>query len=178
MEKDLRAPLGTDGMPASKGKKGHYKDIETGEQLFERFVAGEGSSIPWPKKDKVPPRDFDPDTLRITAEETTFIPTLLIPPMPETVIDELRSKYSKFRHRHDEDYVEKMTAQDEASNDQTELLAKMRTPLQEHRARQQEAKKEAAPKILTDEMLARIGQVMSAHMTAPKTQPVVKVDRS
>jgi large subunit ribosomal protein L24 len=159
------------------GPKGHEKDVNTGERLYDRFVPGEGSYIPWPDKKDVAKKDQEGDTLRITVEENTFIPTLLIPPMPETVIDELRSKYSKFRTRHDDDYVEKMKAQDEASSGDSELLARMRTPLQEHRVRQQEAKKAAPPKVLTDDMLARIGQVMAMHRVGDKAKPVVKVDR-
>lgn len=152
------------------------RDPETGEREYSRFIGGTRMSIPWPEKTKPELQDHDDDTLRITAEEKTFIPTLLIPPMPETAIDELRSKYSKFRTRHDEDYVEKMSALDMTEEKQQELLSKMRTPLQELRARKLEAKKQAPPKILTDEMLSRIGHVMAASRHAPKQ--TVKVDRN
>jgi large subunit ribosomal protein L24 len=107
--------------------------------------------------------DHEDDTLRITVEERTFVPTLLIPPFPETVIDELRGKYSKFRTRHDEDYVERKMEEDEEAEARKNLAVKMRTPLQEFHIKQKEEKEKRGEPQLTEDMLARIGEVIAAN---------------
>jgi len=53
------------------------------------------------------------DTFTIDMEKYTWTATLDQPPFPAKIIDELRSKYSKFRTRHDEAFVEKLVALDE-----------------------------------------------------------------
>ncbi|KAF2200478.1 hypothetical protein GQ43DRAFT_463955 [Delitschia confertaspora ATCC 74209] len=157
--------------------RGHERDPDTNERIYDRFIPGTGIEIPFPDKERPELKDTDSDTLRITVEENSFIPTLLIPPMPETVIDELRNPYSKFRHRHEEEYVEKMSAVDAKENNKEDLLVKMRTPLQEHHARLQEAKKAQPPKVLTEEVLARIGMAMAANRAGNTRKTTVKVDR-
>lgn len=128
----------------------------------ERAIPGTSTLIPWP--DVLPPEevDHDDDTLRISVEEETFRPHLMFPPMPTSVIDELRSKYSKFRTRHDYEFVQKMEAKDAREEKRKELIKTVRTPLQEladMRAKQ----KAAAERQLTDEQLAKIGEVISAE---------------
>lgn len=48
------------------------------------------------------------DTPRLDIDAQTWMPTLLRAPLPGTVIDELRGKYSKFRTRHDPEFVKRM----------------------------------------------------------------------
>lgn len=99
------------------------------------------------------------DTPEHLVGQQTFTPCLLHPPMPMTVIDELRNKYSKFRTRHDYEYLQKKEQEDEKAEKRQQLGKTMRTPLQELaelRARQ----KKAAERELTEEQLARIGEVM------------------
>lgn len=125
----------------------------------ERAIPGTNTLIPWPEKVDGDEQDHEEDTLRISVEEETFRPYLMNPPMPMTVIDELRSKYSKFRTRHDWDYVQKKEAEDARAEKRKELIKTVRTPLQELadlRAKQ----KAAAEKTLTDEQLAKIGEVI------------------
>jgi large subunit ribosomal protein L24 len=128
----------------------------------ERCIPGTSTLIPWP--DTIPPEeeDHEDDTLRISVEEETFRPHLMFPPMPTSVIDELRSKYSKFRTRHDIEFVQKMEAKDAREEKRKGLIKTVRTPLQEladMRAKQ----KAAAERQLTDEQLAKIGEVISAE---------------
>ena len=99
------------------------------------------------------------DSPPLEAEQQTFTPCLLHPPMPMTVIDELRSKYSMFRKRHDHDYIQKKEQEEERVERRAQLGKTMRTPLQELaelRARQ----KKAEERELTEEQLAKIGEVM------------------
>jgi len=59
------------------------------------------------KDDKSPrakPSPNESDTLRYQVEEATWTPTLLRAPMPASIIDELRGKYSKHRTRHEPSY--------------------------------------------------------------------------
>jgi large subunit ribosomal protein L24 len=128
----------------------------------ERAIPGTSTLIPWPETIDSEERDHDDDTLRISVEEETFRPHLMFPPMPTSVIDELRSKYSKFRTRHDHEFVQKMEAIDAREEKRAGLIKTVRTPLQEladMRAKQ----KAAAERQLTDEQLAKIGEVISSE---------------
>jgi large subunit ribosomal protein L24 len=91
----------------------------------------------------------------------TWVPTLLTPPMPETVIDELRNKYSVFRHRHDEEYIARKMAEDEEQAKKKSMVEMMRTPLKEVNRRARKERKKMGKGTLTKEMLARIGEVMA-----------------
>ena len=75
-------------------------------------------TIPWPDGNKTDelvgvdpnkkraPETQPSDTPAKLVEKPTFFPTLLMEPLPSSIIDELRNKYSKFRDRHDPSYVE------------------------------------------------------------------------
>ena len=127
----------------------------------KRFVPGLAQPIEWPKtEDKREEQAHDDDTYRINVDEKTDRPYLLQPPMPPSVIDELRSKYSVFRDRHDEWYEEMKIAEDRA-DEHKKLLARMiSTPTMELKERTRQEKL-ARDSELTDEQLAQIGQVMA-----------------
>ncbi|KAI0806467.1 hypothetical protein GGR55DRAFT_652771 [Xylaria sp. FL0064] len=138
-------------------------DRLTGKRRWDRVVPGLNISIPWPPKEEPPVTSFKADTLRIDVEERTFVPTLLRPPMPEAIIDELRGKYSRFRTRHEAEYVARLEAEDAAKKDRAKLMESMRTPLQElHRAERANKKKKGKPR-LTLEMLEKIGEVIAKN---------------
>ncbi|TKA62263.1 hypothetical protein B0A49_10408 [Cryomyces minteri] len=144
-----------------------FRDKYTKETVFDRVIPGLEVSIPWPTKVKPEDVDHPSDTLRITVEEQTWTPTLLRPPMPPSVIDELRNKYSAFRDRHDEEYIAKKMAEDEEAKAAKQTAKMMRTPLKElHAKRREEFRKGSAegarPKKITQDMLARIGEVIVA----------------
>jgi large subunit ribosomal protein L24 len=138
-------------------------DRQTGKRRWERVVPGLNVSIPWPPKPDKDIPDYKADTLRIDVEEKTFVPTLLRPPMPEAIIDELRGKYSRFRTRHDPEYIARKEAEEQAEKERAKLMESMRTPLQEfHRAERQNKKKKGKPR-LTLEMLEKIGEVIAKN---------------
>ncbi|KAL2355534.1 hypothetical protein BJ546DRAFT_875252 [Cryomyces antarcticus] len=144
-----------------------FRDRDTKEPIFDRVIPGLEVSIPWPIKVKPDDVDHPSDTLRITVEEQTWTPTLLRPPMPPSVIDELRNKYSAFRDRHDEEYIAKKMAEDEEAKAAKQMAKMMRTPLKElHAKRREEFRKGSAegarPKKITQDMLAKIGEVIVA----------------
>ncbi|KAI1281815.1 hypothetical protein F5Y07DRAFT_271091 [Xylaria sp. FL0933] len=138
-------------------------DRLTGKRRWDRVVPGLNIAIPWPAKEEPPATAFKADTLRLDAEERTFVPTLLRPPMPEAVVDELRGRYSRFRTRHEPAYVARLEAEEAAKKERQKLMESMRTPLQElHRAERANKKKKGKPR-LTLEMLEKIGEVIAKN---------------
>ncbi|KAH8677386.1 hypothetical protein BX600DRAFT_124824 [Xylariales sp. PMI_506] len=143
---------------------GFFYDRVTGHTRWSRYVPGLNITIPWPTRAaEKTATDHKVDTLRIDVEERTFVPTLLRPPMPELVLDELRNKYSRFRTRHDPEYIAAKEAEQQAKEDRVKLMDSMRTPLQElHRAERERKKKNGKPR-LTVEMLEEIGKVIARN---------------
>ncbi|KAK0263188.1 hypothetical protein B0A54_00553 [Friedmanniomyces endolithicus] len=129
----------------------------------DRLIPGTNTIIPWPPTADPTYDDFADDTLRITVEEQTFRPFLMTPPMPVTVIDELRNKYSRFRTRHPWQYVEQKELEAAKVEKRKELVKGMRTPLQEL-AEVRRMKREAeGERELSEEQLARIGEVIASE---------------
>jgi len=140
--------------------KRHYNKATRRWDKGERVVAGTSTIIPWPELPEDTPENNADDTLISDVADQTFQPSLLYPPMPMSVIDELRNKYSKFRTRHEEDFKQKMLEIDARDQRRRESPKTMRTPLQELadlRAR----KRAAQPKELSTEQLAKIGEVIA-----------------
>jgi len=139
------------------------------EREFIRVVPSLGNlEIPKPEPAEPEEEDFDSDTLRITVEEPTWIPTLLSPPFPEGVINELRNKYSKFRTQHDYEYIAKKEQEAIEEDSKLESIKEMRTPLKELQAKIRKETKQkyssAARKergeLVGSELLSRIGELM------------------
>ncbi|KAJ5172232.1 hypothetical protein N7492_004825 [Penicillium capsulatum] len=72
---------------------------------YTRYVSGIDVAIPWPSETEPEHKDGEWDTLRMHVDDATWIPSLDNAPFPSTVLDELRNKYSRFRARHDPEYV-------------------------------------------------------------------------
>lgn len=141
-------------------------DRPTRTVTWSRMVPGLNITIPWPRVEKPKVEDNACDTLRINVEERTFIPTLLSPPMPETVINELRNQYSKFRTRHTPEYIAKKAAEEEEKRAKKEQAKEMLTPVQEFNRMQREIRRARGQPVLTEEMLAKIGEVMARNLNA------------
>ncbi|KAJ9411236.1 hypothetical protein DTO045G8_868 [Paecilomyces variotii] len=105
-----------------------------------RYIAGENIEIPWPKEEAMPLKDEPWDTLRMEVETPTWMPSLMYPPYEPSILDELRNKYSKYRTRHDPEWVEAKKMEDLKRQylESRSLL----TPLGELHARTQEKKAE------------------------------------
>lgn len=131
---------------------------QTGHR-YERYIPGTNTIIPWPEQAENKEESMDGDTEIISVEDRTFRPYLLAAPMPTSVIDELRNKYSKFRTRHDPEYIEKKEAEAERVERRKNLGKTMRTPLQEL-AELRAKQNKAAERELSDEQLAEIGKVI------------------
>jgi large subunit ribosomal protein L24 len=139
---------------------GMVHDRPTRKVFWSRLVPGLNVRIPWPK---VPPKkheDYPADTLRLEVEERTFVPTLLRPPMPETVIDELRNRYSKFRTRHTPEYIAKIEAQEAEKKVRKQSVESMLLPVQEYNRKLRELRRQRGKPELTTEMLEKIGEII------------------
>ncbi|GAB7348220.1 hypothetical protein MBLNU459_g6217t1 [Dothideomycetes sp. NU459] len=127
----------------------------------ERFVPALGSRIPWPKEDPPAEKDpYDDDTYRIDVDAQTQRPYLLQPPMPPSVIDELRNKYSVYRTRHDDYHEEALIVEDFNVEAKQALAKTVMTPLMELQEKKK-LQKLAEEKELSDEQLSKIGEVIA-----------------
>jgi large subunit ribosomal protein L24 len=153
-----------------------FHDRHTGRKSWSRFIAGLNVVIPWPKIEPKEHKDYDCDTLRVDIEAKTFVPTLLKPPMPSTVIDELRNKYSKFRTRHDEEYIQAKLREDEEKEAKKKMMKEMMTPLKEKQKEERKRLKAKGKPKLTEEMLAKIGEVMARNrsLSLPTTDAPIE----
>ncbi|RVD89251.1 mitochondrial 54S ribosomal protein uL24m [Arthrobotrys flagrans] len=139
------------------------KDAQ-GKRTWTRWVAFSQTEIPWPKKTEPEYEDQQCDTKRMDAEERTYVPTLLKPPIPDGVIDELRGKFSKFRDRHDREYIEKKMREDE--EEKARKKARVVTPLMDinRKIRREKIEKGKTQK-LTSNILEQLGRTMAQSAT-------------
>jgi large subunit ribosomal protein L24 len=144
--------------------------------LHTRYIAGLDIEIPWPPAPVEEFQQHELDTPQELVEEQTYTHSLLTYPMPESVIDELRNKYSKFRTRHDTEYVAKKlkeAAWEEWRKSRRLLtpLAEARVQLDEYRAREREAMKEPDGSYkLSDETQTFIAQFLKAKREQQSAQ--------
>jgi large subunit ribosomal protein L24 len=150
--------------------EGFWHDRHLNKTSWKRKIPGLNIRIPWPVKDDAPKekKDYPGDTLRLDVEVRSFIPTLLRPPMPSSVIDELRNKFSKFRTRHDPDYIAEKIKEEEEKNAKSKMIQEMWTPTNEVNRRERRLKKQKGKPRLSSKMLVRIGKVI-----AKKQQSIV-----
>jgi large subunit ribosomal protein L24 len=137
-----------------------FHDRYTGRKRWSRIIPGLDVVVPWPKVEPKVHTDYDCDTLRIDVESITFVPSLLKPPMPPTVIDELRNKFSIFRTRHEESYIAEKIREEQEAQAKKKLAEEMRTPLKEVNRRERKLRKASGKGKLTRDMLVRIGEVV------------------
>ncbi|KAL2126045.1 hypothetical protein VTI74DRAFT_1866 [Chaetomium olivicolor] len=147
---------------------GMTHDRPTRKVFFSRIVPGLNVRIPWPKVKPTEHQDHPVDTLRLDVEERTFVPTLLRPPMPESVLDELRNKYSKFRTRHTPEYVAKIEAQEAEKKARRKgaRADEMLLPVQEYNRKMRELRRERGKPELSEEMLEKIGEIIARNRAA------------
>lgn len=143
-----------------------FHDRHTGRKRWSRIIPGLDMVIPWPKIEPKKHKDNDCDTLRLDVETKTFVPSLLKSPMPSSVVDELRNRYSIFRTRHEDEYLAAKMREDEEKAAKKQLAAEMRTPLKEANRLKRKLRKAAGKPKLTREMLVRIGEVIARKQAA------------
>lgn len=134
------------------------------EKRWIRYIKGTSIEIPWPKKEEPEQFDQDCDTRIMHVENDTFVPTLLEAPIPLEIVDEIRNKFSRFRTRHEPEYVAKV----EAALGYKERLAReaIKTPLQLLNKKLREEKKAQGKPELTSEILEQLGRAMAKNKPA------------
>ena len=138
-------------------------DRPTRTVTYARVIPGENVRVPWPRHEPRTHPDHAADTKRLEVEERTFVPTLLRPPVPEAVLDELRNRYSKFRTRHTPEYVAQKEAEEAAKQARKKSAQTMLLPVQEYNRKLREQRRALGQPVLTDEMLTRIGEVVARN---------------
>ncbi|KAF4971732.1 hypothetical protein FSARC_1531 [Fusarium sarcochroum] len=128
---------------------------------WDRLVPRLNVVIPWPEVEAPEEQTYAGDSIREKVEDRTFYYNLLSAPMPENVIDELRNKFSKFRTRHEEWYVQQKESEAAATQARADSAQSMQTPLQEFHAQQRELRAHEGPPELSDEMLEKLGAIIA-----------------
>lgn len=128
---------------------------------WTRVVPGLNIRIPFPKVKAREYEDHEVDTLARDVDVKTWVPSLLTPPMPGSVIDELRNKYSVFRTRHEPEYIAQKEREEQEKEERKRMAKKMRTPLNEANRKARKERKKLGKRKLTPEMLEKIGQVIA-----------------
>ncbi|PYH99169.1 hypothetical protein BO71DRAFT_343203 [Aspergillus ellipticus CBS 707.79] len=124
-----------------------------------RYIAGEQIEIPWPRTETAETKDEAWDTLRMEVETPTWMPSLHYAPFPPSVLDELRNKFSKYRTRHDADWVEAKKMEDyrrEYLQSRSLLTPKgeLMAFIQAKRKERREARKDANGNFILDDKTA------------------------
>lgn len=145
----------------SRGSVKYHRQSST--TRWTRYVTGQNIAIPWPVTEPKVREDQPPDTRRVDVEEPTFVPTLLRAPMPSAIIDELRNRYSKFRTRHEEEFVLRKEAEEEERQLRRKEHLQMLAPVQEFNRQQRELRRARGQPELSEDMLAKIGQVIAKN---------------
>ncbi|SPO03400.1 related to ribosomal protein YmL40, mitochondrial [Cephalotrichum gorgonifer] len=130
---------------------------------WDRYVVGLNVVLPWPEKPDPEAVQTEADTTREVVQEATFVPTLLRPPMPETLIHELRNRYSRFRTRHEPWYLEKKITEAQREKDDKRGVETMLTPQDEFNRKRRVERRSRGQPVLTEEALERIGAVMAKN---------------
>ena len=157
-------------------------DRATRSRGMRRIVPGENIIIPWPKQEPVRREDQPIDTLRIDLDKKTYVPTLFRPPAPIQVLDELRNKYSIFRTRHTPEYIAKKAAEEQEKEAKKKAVQAMLTPVQEYNRKQRALRRARGQPELTEEMLAKIGEVIARNklglQTKVKEETVAQIEKA
>ena len=156
-------------------------NVKEDKPTVKRYMPGLEKPLPDRRLKKKEDYSNEPagpdDTLRITTEEVTFLPTLIQMPTPASVIDELRNKYSKFRIRHDDEYIEKIQEKDDKEQQKQERVKLMQTPRNQlNNLTKAAADAELQRRIKERSTDAKIGEVLWKHLTsAEQSRPTKEV---
>jgi large subunit ribosomal protein L24 len=126
-----------------------------------RYIGKTGTSIPWPKAQITEVLAEAADTLRIQVDEESFFPSVQHLTVPEGLIDELRSKYSRTRRVHTQDYIRQKMAED--AKEQWEKRRRMVLPQQEYWEYKAKQKSKLGGPTVTAETLDLIRNTQAAR---------------
>lgn len=136
---------------------------QTAWRAWTRYITGLNVAVPWPERAPTQREEHPSDTIRADVEEPTFVPSLLEPPLPGGLIDELRNRYSKFRTRHEEEYVLRKEQEEQERLAKRKEHLTMLTPIQELNRQKRELRRARGQPELSEEMLGKIGEVIARN---------------
>lgn len=131
-----------------------------------RYIAGLDIPVPWPKDER---KDFQAetaDTLAVDVNYRSFSPSVLFLPLPDSVVDEIRNKYSWRRTGHTQEYVQQKIRED--AEEQWKKRRRMLLPQQEYWERQAKQKEARGKPEVTKETTDLIRNMQAATLGAPK----------
>lgn len=150
-----------DTIVADIGMSRVFHDRRNDEFIWDRFIKGTEIQIPWPEKVEKEQHDMEGDTRIMHVETVTYTPTLLSSPFPKSVIDELRNRYSKFRTRHDPEFLARLRQEEEEAAARANM--RVRTPINEFNKLRRDERKALGPPVITEAILEQIGKVMAKN---------------
>jgi large subunit ribosomal protein L24 len=132
-----------------------------------RYIEGLDIEIPWPEAGLPDYKAEESDTLRLTVEEKTYVPSINAP-FPTSIIDELRDPFHRERNRHEQEFIDKKLKEDalEAWKRSRRLL----TPQAEYLERRAREKREAQQPEVSDDLLELIRQEQSRTLSTKKLE--------
>ncbi|RCI12524.1 hypothetical protein L249_0358 [Ophiocordyceps polyrhachis-furcata BCC 54312] len=152
--------------PNMKSDNMYFDRWEYG-QKWDRLVPSLNVVIPWPKVEAPKVEATPSDTWRQEVEQRTFYYGLKSPPMPPSVLDELRNRYSKFRTRHEQWYIDRHEAEEAAKKaKKAKDVRSMMSPMDELYEKRQQLRQARPEPQLTDDMLEKIGRMMLRNSAA------------
>src|SRR3989440_8651037 len=132
-----------------------------------RYIEGLDIEIPWPNASPPDYKAEESDTLRLTVEEKTYVPSINSP-FPQSIMDELWNPFSRERSRHEQEFIERKLKEDafEAWKKSRRLL----TPQAEYLERRAKEKREAEPPKVTDNLLQLVREEQSRTLGRGKLE--------
>ena len=141
-----------------------------------RYVPGTNQEIrSFEADEEEPDRPYNPgDTLAVEVEWQSFEPSLHTPPMPSSVIDELRNKYSRLRKRHPEEHWQAVRQKAELET-KAEIKKELRmvTPLDEIKVKLKRVERRSKSKMKpnNDQLMVALGQAMAKNLSVTEKEP-------
>jgi large subunit ribosomal protein L24 len=151
------------------------KNVTAHEEPYTRLIPTTDVEIETPPRKDNEDDDSENSSEVLAADSIgdgvtapTFQPDISSPPFHLSIIDELRNKYSKYRLRHDDDFVEKMIAIDTKAELRAKSVDLMTTPAKDlYRKQKAEAIELAKKQELTNKSLEILGTYMQNNMKDP-----------
>jgi large subunit ribosomal protein L24 len=131
-----------------------------------RYIAGVGHPIPWPEVEEMEKSTKAADTQAEVVDALSVQVSLTEMPFPETLIDELRNKYSRTRSRHAPEYIQQKMKED--VEEEWRKRRRLVSPQQEYWERKAKQKEVQSNPQVTKETLHLIRDMQAANPSGTK----------
>jgi large subunit ribosomal protein L24 len=175
---DIRLVVSMRDERTNKVKEFIVRHLRGGEPIVERehgvstpkhtrYIEGLDVKLLWPEAGPPDYKAEESDTLRLSVEEKTYVPSIN-PPFLKSVMDELRDPFDRERSRHEQEFIDKKLKEDalEAWKKSRTLV----TPQAEFLERRAREKREAQKAEVGDNLLKLIRQEQSRTLGRKKLE--------